>query len=294
MPPWRTHPKRKTYKKQPVADASSVEPSDRGGPSGFHLHTIQYRTYQQEIQIYHFRSNVLSVKAFRHLLIQHPAFGFVDAVIGPDTQLNLLRPDGDELPNNTIEVAYLPLILSQKKQGRAHAYALGFRTINDKSKNKKKDPIIEWFCFDKSIEESILRSWVHQPGTRLIQNVPQVHENNPYLVFNKVATLGKGIDKKGVAGAHQEHVDWHASLSGAHLCSVTLKFQWKRYAKAYAASSKAQRKVELKAALAYYENKHDKEYGNKEGDGDGFETDQVYDTRGFGEDEDMDDTMDAS
>ncbi|KAH4992467.1 hypothetical protein HBI25_213950 [Parastagonospora nodorum] len=212
----------------PVTDVSAAEPPDRGGAAPFVPQPVQHRSYQHTIQIYHFRTNFLSVNKFRKLLTEHAAFGYVDTLIGPDTQINLFRPDGDELPANTIEVAYLPNIFN-KKFVKGGGFALGFRTHDCRTKKLKKynmpikaDKTIEWFCFDRAIERTILRSWICELSTRTMRPMHSVDSNDPKLLFDHVADLWKGTLKRTVGDAHQEHKDWHWSLEQAHLRTLKL------------------------------------------------------------------------
>jgi hypothetical protein len=250
---------RKAYGKQSVADMSAAEPLDRGGSLDLGLQQVQHRSYQHTIQIYHFRTDFMSITAFRNMLNEHTTFGYIDTLVGPDTQSNLYRPDGDEIPENTIEVAYLPDIFMKVKPGRGRGFALGFRTFNYKKKKtkdennvlkKEEEEAIEWFCFDKPIENTILRSWVFEPSTKTLYKKHNVDTNNPKLLFNYVADIWKGTRKRTTGDAHQEHIDWHLSLMHAHLRSLKLKLKWDTFAHDYAAYSQAQRRAEIEAAPA--------------------------------------------
>lgn len=218
-----TYNKGLTPQGPPFADASAAEPPDRGEAAHFVRQPVQHRSYQHTIQIYHFRTNFLSVNNFRKLLIEHAAFGYIGTTIGPDTQLHLFRPDGDELPTNTIEVAHLPYIISKKSTpNKTGGFALGFRTHDYRTKNLKKygikpDETIEWFFFDRPIEHTILRSWVCELSTRTMRPMHSVDSNDPKLLFDHVADLCKGTFTRTVKKAHPEHKDWHASLEQAHL-----------------------------------------------------------------------------
>jgi len=217
-----THNKGKTPQGPPFADASAAEPPDRRVIAQLGWKQIQHRSYQQTVQIFHFRTSYMSVRNFRELLIRHAAFGYIDNLIGPDTQANLFRPDGDELPANTIEVAYLPNIFTGIKHKRNRGFALGFRTHAARAKKLKKyrikpDETIEWFFFDREIEHTILRSWVCDINTRTVRPMHSVDVNDPTLLFYHVANLHKGTFTRTVKMAHAEHKDWHASLDQARL-----------------------------------------------------------------------------
>ncbi|KAF1917682.1 hypothetical protein BDU57DRAFT_404278, partial [Ampelomyces quisqualis] len=177
----------------------------------FRLKQIQYRSYQRVIEIYHFRATYLSVFDFRNLL-RRDAHGYMDTLVGSDTLLkDQYIPPGDEVPAGCIEVAYLPGVFPRRKV--SDGSALGFRMGNAN---------IEWFCFERCISGEILERWMWDPESRKVQIAEGgvVDENDPRLLFDRVASLGKGTERRVVKAAHKEHNQWHGSLWDAKLRRV--------------------------------------------------------------------------
>ncbi|KAL5121404.1 hypothetical protein ACEQ8H_000475 [Pleosporales sp. CAS-2024a] len=203
---------------------------------------IQYRSYQQTVQIYHFRTCLLSVPQFTDLLMRYPEFGYLDTLVGPDTQISLFRPAGDEVPEDCIEVAYLPNVMTTQPKSRHHGHALGFRIPN--GHNNTKAHAIKWFLFDRPIQAMILESWVRvQGGTATIYALPptSIHDTSS-RVFDRVAELWKGTKEKVVRKAFQEHFDWHGSLLHATTQSRHhLKLTWDAFPDLYREQAKARR-----------------------------------------------------
>jgi hypothetical protein len=269
---------------QPVPVPPVKKPPDKG--IRIALRQASYRTKLQSVQIYHYRVNLLSVHTIRRIFGREcPAYR--DTLIGPDTQINLFRIEGDELPENVVEAAYIPDVWMRPRGHnafKAYGSALGFRTMN-----KNKENIIEWCCFDERIEDSILKKWTFDESTGAVHVQHNVHRDDPTLLFNKVATLpknpGKEI-KQGKKQAYQEHRDWHESLSEAKLPPPKLKLNWPTYVVEYMAHVAQRRRTE---------EIQDEGQGEEEGKDDGGEDDEGEDNEGeehTSDDDDEDDNND--
>lgn len=166
------------------------------------LKQIQYRSYMHEITIYHFQEYHISLHNFRSLLNrQH---GYVDTLVSFDPLISMPGPEGDEVPEGCIEVGYLPSVFQHGGS------ALGFRVENN---------MVEWMCFDRPINEMILNTLDVRdlcPGVKL-------------MLFDRVASLDKGISERRVRGATPEHKAWHKSLWKAEHRRVRVGLTWKHF-----------------------------------------------------------------
>ncbi|KAF2832333.1 hypothetical protein CC86DRAFT_272323, partial [Ophiobolus disseminans] len=175
---------------------------------------VQYRSYQRNISIYHFRAKYLSVAEFCSLL-RRDKHGYIDCLIGTDTLAKISMPEGDKTPRHCIETAYVPNIFTQHGQ-RSTGSALGFRVGHK---------VIEWVCFDRPVDVSILNSWIATvtPDCLKVQALNVAPADDPRRLFDLVGTMPKGIQERRVRGANYEHKQWHTSLWGAKLRRMTLK-----------------------------------------------------------------------
>jgi hypothetical protein len=159
----------------------------------------------------------MSVKTFRSKL-QHDVHGYVATLIGTEEPLlDLYIPEGDEVPGHCIEVAYLPSVFP--RQGSAGC-ALGFRSGNS---------LIEWICFSQPVD-SILSSWTGDhtwPNEVFVKS--SVHRDDPCRLFDLVAFMPKGLERRRVKGSNPEHKKWHDSLWGAKLRPLSVKLGWKSF-----------------------------------------------------------------
>lgn len=209
-------PKR-AYKPRKRASTTPEHPGHQGPAC---LRQIQYRSYQHEIQIYHFREQKVSISDFRSLL-RRDVHGYVDTLVGTDTlaKKHHFVPEGDEIPENRVEVAYLPNVFTYQRS-KSYGCALGFRT---------GDKLIDWVIFDRPIEDIILNSWmwvVTNDGVQVhVRN--NVHPDHPRKLFDHVGGMPKGITARRVKGVNPEHKQWHDSLWAAKLRPLKLKLTWK-------------------------------------------------------------------
>lgn len=200
-----------------VIDHSSGSPAPRGPK----LRQIQYRSYQHTITIYHFNTLFKSVHQFRALL-RRTEHGYVDTLIGVDTLARYqFILTGDEVPAHRVEVAYLPNVF--RNYFGAYGSALGFRS---------EEGVVEWMCFERCIKSLILDAWVceeneEEEGGYDVRVEKDVDKNDARRMFDPVATLDKGILKRAVRGAHEEHRRWHGSLWGAEARNVRVALRLK-------------------------------------------------------------------
>lgn len=206
-------------------------PQRRPKPSGPGLRQLQYRSYHPDVQIYHFRP-FITVDDFRTFLAserynpdipQDQKRGYVDMLIGPDTleTAGLFVPQGDDIPDGCIEAAYLPNIFTFGGGAKtAPGSALGFRVGEHK---------IEWACFHKPIDKTILHSWGWDAQTEQVRFGAPDDANR---LFEQVAYIPKGVSGVKVIGANEEHKAWFDALRWAELRSVHLKVTWKGRVKA--------------------------------------------------------------
>lgn len=158
------------------------------------LKKVHLRDYSADILIYHFRASHHAYSSFKASL-DPKLNGFVERLRGSDRLSSLPVPDGDEVPAHNLEVAYLDkaFTVGRHKVGSA----LGFRTSRD---------CIDWFTFDRDISV-------------LLAN----HSMDPFadagvevkVLFDHVATLPKGIERRGIVGTHPEFRAWFDSLRDA-------------------------------------------------------------------------------
>lgn len=210
---------KRTYKPRRRNSTTSVSPG-RGSQGPARLKQIQYRSYQHEILIYHFRTKHLSVSEFRSLL-SRDTHGYVDTLISTDTLAQKPVPKGDKVPRNCIEAAYFPNVFSQNG-ARSTGSALGFRVGNN---------VIDWVCFDRPIDTSILDSWIgfKTPFGLQVHAQDIVPANHPRRLFDLVGSMPKGISQRRVRGANYEHKQWHDALWEAKLRLMTLRLTWRNY-----------------------------------------------------------------
>jgi hypothetical protein len=86
----------------------------------------------------HFQASFISLFNFRSLS-NRQEYIYVETLLGVNLLADKPNPDGDELPDSCLEVAYL---LDIFQHGGA---APGFRA---------GDNVMEWLCFGKKISES--------------------------------------------------------------------------------------------------------------------------------------------
>lgn len=230
---------RKHKLKQGARDSTTPESPDY--QDSLRLKQIQYRSYQHQIQIYHFRKKLVSLRTFRSWL-ERDLHGYIDTLIGTDTLfLTQFVPKGDEVPENCIEVAYLPSVFPRRRS-EASGCALGFRTGGKH---------IQWMCFDRSIDD-ILNSWVYEKRTKQLYIEEDVDPDNERKLFNLVAYMPKGLAERRVKGANEEHKKWHNSLWGAKLRRLKLTLTWRKFAvelKAYHEEESEGRSEELREEI---------------------------------------------
>jgi hypothetical protein len=177
------------------------------------LKQIQYRSYQLDIQIYHFRADYIPVPAFRNLLARQRD-GYVDTLIGTDTlSPDQFVPTGDELPVGCIEAAYLPGVFPRHNNPGS---ALGFRIGGN---------VIQWLCFERPIQTSLLESCVWDTKMCDVRFDPK----SGCRLFDIVARIDKGLKVRRVKGANREHKLWHDSLWGARARLVRVRLTWRNY-----------------------------------------------------------------
>jgi hypothetical protein len=159
----------------------------------------------------------MSVKTFRSKLL-HDSHGYVGTLIGTEEPLfDLHIPGGDEIPDDCIEVAYLPSVFPRRGTSGC---ALGFRSGNS---------LIEWIVFSRPID-SDLSSWTtsHMRPNEISVKL-DVHRDHPGKLFNLVAFVPKGLEQRRVKGSNPEHKKWHDSLWGAKVRPVAVKLRWKNF-----------------------------------------------------------------
>lgn len=216
----------------------STSPGPPHHQPGARLKQIQYRSYQCTIQIYHFRKTCLSLNDFRSLL-NRDLHDYVDSLISYDALAHLEPSEGDKVPADCIEVAYMPNIFTRGKV-KLYGCALGFRI--DKTS-------IDWMCFQGDIEATILSTFIVRLQGSAVQcgPMPDLHPDDPRKLFDFVAEMPKGLNQRRVKGANEEHRLWHDALWSAKLRKVKLKLTWKNYTAelvAHTAAERAQIEVE--------------------------------------------------
>jgi hypothetical protein len=208
-------PARRAVHNTPSSDSTTKA---HQGPA--RLRQIQYRSYQVDIQIYHFRADYIPVHDFRKLLSRQRD-GYIDTLIGTDTlATEQFVPNGDELPVGCVEVAYLPGVFPKHKNPSTSGSALGFRVGNN---------IIQWFCFDCPIQDNLLDTWVWDTNVHDVRVVHTFDPKSECRLFDIVARIDKGLKQRRVKGANKEHKQWHDSLWDARLRPVRVRLTWKNY-----------------------------------------------------------------
>ncbi|KAF2133807.1 hypothetical protein P153DRAFT_278272, partial [Dothidotthia symphoricarpi CBS 119687] len=171
-----------------------------------------YWRYKQTISIYHFRTSHMSLNSFKSIL--RPDTGYTGTLYSFDPLKSTPTPHGDEIPNNSVEAAYLPAVLSRTGS------ALGFRVGND---------AVEWLCFKGAVNETLLdKLFMDGQTVRLEDAEHELHPDDPRKVFDLVAYLEKdaGQSKRG---AHTEHKRWYLSFAVAEERAVKVRLTWKNF-----------------------------------------------------------------
>lgn len=195
---------------------------------------IQYRSYQREIEIYHFQAKYMLLRDFRRLL-NRDKHGYIAVLDGPGKPLeaNFVNDD-DKPPKGCIEAAYLPNVFRQANRTGSSGSALGFRTGEN----------IEWLCFDQPIKETILNKWIYK-----IVDPGEVSGCSDSKLFDLVAYMPKGLEERKVRGANEEHKQWHDSLLKAVHRPVKLKLTWKNCSKDLKDHCEAKQAARVKARM---------------------------------------------
>ncbi|KAF2249928.1 hypothetical protein BU26DRAFT_563820 [Trematosphaeria pertusa] len=164
------------------------------------LRQLQYRSYQYTIIIYHYNNYAQPLEDFKRSL-SRDRNGYISNLFSKDTLTGFPVAEGDEVPENSVEVAYLPNVFQHRGS------ALGFRSF---SKDR-----IEWLCFKCPVEQLINNWTIVYPGGVL---------RKP---FDKVATLERGeTGRKGTVKGHPEHRAWYEALAEAWEPVVPLRLTW--------------------------------------------------------------------
>ena len=176
------------------------------------LQVIQYRSYQQAIYIYHVRTHLLPLSTIHQFLRSQNNYRGKLTSFDPIQYSAII--DGDEIPPQCIEAAYMPAIL----HGRGSALALR----SDQESGK-----VEWLVFSGPIDDDVLsqivcveRRWVLQAG---------VDGDDARKVFDLVGYAEKGLKTRSVKGANREHKGWHDSLLAAKEGKLSLKLTWRKF-----------------------------------------------------------------
>ncbi|KAF2873901.1 hypothetical protein BDV95DRAFT_605368 [Massariosphaeria phaeospora] len=159
----------------------------------------QYRSYRQEIIIFHYAEYIMPLSELWHQLklVQH---GYIGSVTSHDPLHGIEMPEGDEIPEGRLEVAFLP------KMFRTNGAAICFRHI---AKNKSV-----YLCYrDNSL--SLLESCRGPKGE---------------ILFAKVAVLPNGPNPKyrGETG-YKEHRNFYYCFTEGAEVSPSLKLTWQNW-----------------------------------------------------------------
>jgi hypothetical protein len=144
-------------------------------------------------------------------------YGFVAALVGADVlEGRVAIADGDEMPRGSVEVGHLAGIFPN-----VSGCALGFRVGGN---------VVEWFCFRRPIEDSILNKLLVTHFASEIQKELNMHRDNEFRLFNHVGFSEKELDKGHVRTANPEHRLWYESLAGAGHRQANVLLTWKNKA----------------------------------------------------------------
>ncbi|OAL45469.1 hypothetical protein IQ07DRAFT_635346 [Pyrenochaeta sp. DS3sAY3a] len=179
------------------ANESAYRPhTPKASKSLTELKKVHLRDYSTDILIYHFRASHHAYSSFKASL-DPKLNGFVQRLRGEDRLSSFPVQDGDEVPAHNLEVAYLSkaFTVGTRKVGSA----LGFRTKRD---------CIDWFAFDRDIS-GLLANHSMDPFADAGVGV------DVKVLFDHVATLPKGIERRGIVGTHPEFRAWFDSLRDA-------------------------------------------------------------------------------
>jgi hypothetical protein len=132
--------KGKTDRRNKRARVYKYKPRVPHGPHGMKLKQVLYYQFTQPVKIYHFQASFITISDFRFLL-NRQEHGYVSTLLSADPLTDKPLMDGDEMPNECLEVGYLRDVFVNGGS------ALGFRLGNN---------TVEWMCFDRDIRTSIL------------------------------------------------------------------------------------------------------------------------------------------
>lgn len=170
------------------------------------LKQLQYRSYKYTISIYHYDPLQLSVRGFESMLTRKE-HNFVSRLVSSDPIANQPLPEGDDVPDDKIEVAYLPSAFQNR------GCALGFRIPIPPNAPLFTEAKIEWLCFTR-------------PVTSIITAISDKNGKYPRL-FDWVADLSKGARAKtGTVAGHREHRIWFEALKEARYPKIKLNLTW--------------------------------------------------------------------
>ncbi|KAJ4372941.1 hypothetical protein N0V83_003232 [Neocucurbitaria cava] len=174
------------------------------GPNGTKLKQVQYWSYMHDIDLFHFQAYFATIHMFRTALSRQD-HGYVDTLFSNDPVHDLPVPEGDEVPADCVEVAYMRGVFQRGGS------ALGFRV----GKN-----VVEWMCFDRALDDIIL--------TKLETNRLNV-QGSAVMLFDHVANVPRGVQERRVRGTTTEHRSWHVSLCLAGNRPVKVYLTWKTF-----------------------------------------------------------------
>lgn len=178
------------------------------------LQIIQYRSYQRDIFIYHMRTHLLPLADVRRALQSQAAY--CDKITSYDPLRYFDVIEGDEVPAECIEAAYMPSIL------HGHGSALALRVGTELSSDA-----VEWYVFSGPIDEVFLSQIVCADGNWSLQT--GVEPDDPWKVFDLVGYAEKGLKTRTVRGANREHKGWHDALCASTAVKKKVKLTWKKF-----------------------------------------------------------------
>lgn len=178
------------------------------------LQVIQYRSYQRDMHIYHLRTHLLPLQAFRNALQSQEEYREKLTSYDPLRYFDIIP--GDEIPPGCTEAVYLPGVL------RGYGSALALRAGGDLDSEA-----VEWYVFSGSIEESFLSQVVCTKSSWSLQL--NTSSSNSWKAFDLVGYAEKGLKTRTVRGANREHKGWHDALCASKPTRKNVKSTWKKF-----------------------------------------------------------------
>ncbi|PVI04973.1 hypothetical protein DM02DRAFT_688964 [Periconia macrospinosa] len=172
------------------------------------MNQIQYRSYAQELKVYHFPTTLYNIDRFTEHCTDANT-GFVKHLISPPMS-SQRTPNDDEVPEDKIEVVYIPGAYTVTVNGtmsKVRGSALGFSTTD----------MVIWFTFSNPIDEHLENLAINMNG-----NLVQGGDVATYTpLFDLVGRIERKKNSGNRRGKDNSHREWFELLDEAARDGIT-------------------------------------------------------------------------